>query len=85
MSSPKLSADELLKKGDIIEVTSVGMICGLDEHEYCIRDRCEYWDKENRRCNRFVWVSVMFEGIYHTLIMRRETAKEDEKISRYLK
>ena len=85
MSSSKLSADELLAKGEVIEVTSVGTICGLDEYEYCIRDRCQYWDKENRRCNRFVWVSVMYEGKYHTLIMRKETAKENEKIARYLK
>ena len=85
MSSSKLSADELLAKGEVVEVTSVGTICGLDEYEYCIRDRCQYWDKENRRCNRFVWVSVMYEGKYHTLIMRKETAKENEKIARYLK
>ncbi len=79
------SFDELLKKGDVVEVTSIGTICGLDKYEYCVRDKCQYWDKEDRKCNRFVWVSIMHEGKYHTLIMPRDRAKENVKIAKYLK
>ena len=79
------SFDELLKKGDVVEVTSIGTICGLDKYEYCVRDKCQYWDKEGRKCNRFVWVSIMHEGKYHTLIMPRDRAKENVKIAKYLK
>jgi len=85
MASLKPSFKELLDKGEVVEVTSIGTICGLKEHEYCVRDKCQYWDKEKRDCTRFVWVSVMYEGRYHTLIMRRDKAKENVKIARFLK
>jgi len=85
MASSRPSFKELIEKGDIVEVTSVGTICGLDEHEYCVYSRCEHWDKEKRRCKQFVWVSVMYEGKYRTLIMSREKAKENPKIARFLK
>jgi len=85
MVSSKPSLRELLEKGDVIEVTSVGTVCGLDEHEYCVRSKCQYWDEEGRKCARFVWVSVMYEGRYHTLIMLRDKAKENVKIAKFLK
>jgi len=85
MVSSKPSFKELLEKGDVVEVTSIGMICGLDEHEYCVRDRCQYWSKEEKECTRFVWVSIMYEGKYHTVIMLKEKAKENVKIARFLK
>jgi len=78
------SFKELLNKGDVVEVTSIGTICGLDEYEYCVRNKCQYWDNERRLCNRFVWISVLYEGKYHTLIMTREKAKENVKIARIL-
>jgi len=79
------SFKELLNKGDVVEVTSIGTICGLDEYEYCVRDKCQYWDNERRLCNRFVWISVMYEGKYYTLIMTKEKAKENVKIAKFLK
>ena len=50
MASQKPSFKELLDRGEIVAVTSVGTICGLDKYEYCIRDGCEYWDKEKHQC-----------------------------------
>jgi hypothetical protein len=85
MASSKPTFSELLEKGEVIEVTSIGTICGSDEYEYCVRDRCQHWDKEERKCNRFVWVSVFYDEKYHTLIMQREKAKENVKIARYLR
>jgi len=85
MASSKPSFKELLDRGEIVEATSVGTICGLDRYEYCVRDKCQYWDKENRSCLRFVWVSVMYEGKYHVLIMLKDKAKENVKIVRFLK
>jgi len=85
MASSKPSFKDLLEKGEVIEATSIGTICGLDEYEYCVRDKCQYWNKEDRRCTRFVWVSVMYEERYHTLIMLRDKAKENVKIARFLK
>mgnify|MGYP000194440377 FL=1 len=85
MSSSKPSFKELLEKGEVVEVTSIGTICGLEKYEYCIREKCEYWGKEKRQCTLFVWISIMYEGKYHTLIMRREKAKENMKIARFLK
>lgn len=82
--SANLSFDGLLEKGTIVEVTSIGAICGLDENEYCIRTKCDYWDKEKSQCKRFIWVSVMHNGKYHTLIMPRDKAKDNEKLARYL-
>jgi len=82
--APTPSFKELLNKGDVVEVTSIGTICGLDEYEYCVRNKCQYWDNERRLCNRFVWISVLYEGKYHTLIMTREKAKENVKIARIL-
>jgi len=81
----KPSFKELLERGDIVEVTSIGTICGLDAYEYCVHDRCQYWDNEKRECKRFVWASVMYEGKYHTLIMSRDKAKENVKIAKFLK
>jgi len=85
MASSKPSFKDLLEKGEVVEVTSVGTICGLDKYEYCVRERCEHWDKEKRQCILFVWISIMYEGKYHMLIMRREKAKENMKIARFLK
>jgi len=85
MASSKLSSKELLGKGEVVEVTSIGTVCGLDEYEYCVREKCQYWDKENRRCTRFVWVSVMYEGRYHVLIMLKDKAKEKTKIAKFLR
>jgi len=84
-SRSKPTLKELIEKGEIVEVTSLGTICGLDKYEYCVRDRCDKWDKDKRQCTLFVWVSVMYNGKYHTLIMRREKAKENSKIARFLK
>jgi len=85
MASSKPTFKELIEKGEIVEVTSVGTICGLDEYEYCVREKCQYWNKEDRKCVRFIWISVSYEGRYHTLIMQREKAEENPKIARYLK
>ncbi|HIE18137.1 TPA: hypothetical protein EYP75_00270 [Candidatus Bathyarchaeota archaeon] len=85
MASSKPSFKELMEKGDIVEVTSVGTICGLDEYEYCAYGRCQYWDEKKRQCKRFVWASVMYEEKYYTLVMSREKAKENVKIARFLK
>jgi len=85
MASSKPSFKELLAKGDVIEVTSVGTVCGLDEYEYCIREKCQYWNNEKNECKRFVWVSIIDEGLYHTIIMLREKAKENAKIAKFLK
>ena len=85
MASSIPSSKELLEKGEVVEVTSVGTICGLEEHEYCVRDKCEYWDGERNQCTLFVWISIMYEGKYHTLIMRREKAEENMKLARFLK
>jgi len=40
MASSKLSSKELLGKGEVVEVTSIGTVCGLDEYEYCVREKC---------------------------------------------
>ena len=84
-SDSKPTFEELLEKGEIVEVTSLGTICGLDEYEYCIRDKCDKWDKKKQQCTLFVWVSVMYNGKYHTLIMRREEAKKNSRIAKFLR
>ena len=76
---------ELLDQGRVLEVTHVGTICGLKESEYCTRGRCQYWDQENNRCERFVWASVEFEGRYHTIILPIDKAREEEKIARLMR
>jgi len=84
-SGSKPTFEELLEKGEIVEVTSLGTICGLDEYEYCVRDKCDKWDEEKQQCTLFVWVSVMYNDKYHTLIMRREEAKKNSRIAKFLR
>jgi len=74
---------ELLERGRVVEVTRVGSMCSLEEFENCARERCGYWDKENHRCERFVWVSIFFEGRYHTAILPISKANEEEKIAEF--
>lgn len=79
------SFKELLEKGRVVEVTHVGSICGLEEFEYCTRDRCRYWNKEGYCCERFVWVSILFDGKYLTAILPVSKAKEQEKIAKFIR
>lgn len=83
--SSKSSLAELLEKGNVVEVTSVGTVCGLDGYEYCVYDKCKYWDNDKKQCERFVWVSIMYEEKYHAVVMLREKAKENIKLARFLK
>ena len=76
---------ELLDEGRVLEVTQIGTICCLKGSEYCTRDRCQYWDKENNRCERFVWASVEFQGRYHTIILPTDKARQEEKIARFMR
>ena len=82
-SNPSLK--ELLQKGRVVEVTRVGAMCSLEEFENCARERCQYWDKENHRCERFVWVSIFLEGRYHTAVLPISKAKEEEKIAKFIR
>jgi hypothetical protein len=79
------SFKELLQRGRVVEVTRVGAMCGLEEFEYCARERCQFWDKENYRCEQFVWVSIFFDGRYHTAIVPISKVKEEEKIAKFIR
>jgi hypothetical protein len=83
--SSKPSLKELLEKGNVVEVTSLGTICGLDEYEYCVQDKCRYWDDEKKECKLFIWASIMYEGKYHTVLMTKEKARNNVKLARFQK
>jgi len=85
LKGSKPSFKELLDKGEIIEVTSIGAVCGLDEYEYCVRVKCSHWDEEKNCCGRFIWISVVYKGKYYTLMMLRDKAKDNLRLARYLK